>query len=157
MQGVNEIRSLCSQLPLGWWDHLCTLRVVPYIPSHLLCPLARSFSLGSHCSCWPVRTVRETASDACAGDQEKPLLPSAAQDLFQIRLPFTCFPSKTYLPKPRKKQIYGCAHPAAWSCNCLTLSLSMWLYRPRRAWESAAQADPHPRWHKTFFFFLKHR
>lgn len=64
MQEVNEIRSLCSQVPLGWWDHLHPFRAVPDIPSHLLCPLATSFSLGSRCSCWAVSTVRQTASDA---------------------------------------------------------------------------------------------
>lgn len=46
MQGINEIRSLCSQLVLGWWDHLHTLRAVLYIPPHHFYPLARSLPLG---------------------------------------------------------------------------------------------------------------
>lgn len=114
-----------------------------YSISHLT--FCAPFPLGSHCWWWSVSNVKLTAPGIYAGDQGKPLLSSTAPDFFQICLPLTCFLSKTHLPKPSIHQIYGCTHPAAW--NCLTLSLSLWLYTPRQAWESTAQAAPHLRWH----------
>lgn len=119
VQGVSEIWSLCSQLVLGWWDHLHTLRVVLYIPPHLLHPLARPLPLGSRCCWWSVSNLKLTAPEVFAENQGKPLLSSTAPDFFQICLPLTRFLSKTHLPKPSRQQIYGCTCP---SC-CVKLQL----------------------------------
>lgn len=157
MQGVNEIRSLCSQLPLGWWDHLCTLRALPYIPSHLLCPLARSFSL--RLTLLLLASQNHKADCIwCAGDQGKPLLSSAAPDLFQTSFPPSHpFPIQNLSPKAQEKADLRMCPPC---CMELQLPNAVPLGVAVRAKVSLGGCSPScssPEVARNHFFSLKHR
>lgn len=120
-----------------------------YYISHLtFCvPMPGPFPLGSHCWWWLLSNVNLTALEVCAEGQGKPLLSSTAPDFFQICLPLTCFLSKTHLSKPSRQHIYGCSHPAGWSCNCLMLSLPQLAVQTKVGLGGHSSSCPHLKWH----------